>query len=429
MGGVRTVSVDELGSVLGSKIHRPRLRPARDGVFVVGPPQPPRVVASGNFATPRVTLAALDAALPEYRLFLLNAQSGIPTRPGVTLETCFVGPGMRDQPGLRYIPSRLSLAPLLFASALPPDVLLLHTSLPYAGTVSMGTEVNVLPAALEVVRERGGVVVAQLNRHMPYTYGDGVIPIDQIDLAIEVDEPLPTPPSPKVDETAWEIGARVAHLVPDGATLQLGIGDVPDATLLGLVERRGLRIWSEMFSDGILALDKAGALDADAPLTASFLFGSPELYEWVDRNRRVQLLRTEKTNDPARIAANDSMTSVNTAMQVDLFGQANASRMRNRIYSGFGGQTDFIVGAMHSAGGQALIALRSWHPKADVSTIVALIDEPVTSFQQSAVVTEQGVAPLWGHDQPTQARGLIDYAAHPDVREELEEEAVELGLF
>ena len=165
------------------------------------------------------------------------------------------------------------------------------------------------------------------------------------------------------------------------------------------------------------------------PITASFLFGSEELLDWVDGNERVRMTRTEVTNDPGRIARNPAMVSVNTALQVDLFGQANASRIQARIHSGFGGQTDFIVGALHSPGGQAVIALRSWHPKADVSTIVPLVDEPVTSFQMSTVVTEQGVAEVFGRDQHEQARQLIEHAAHPSVREELREEAVELGLY
>ncbi|MDH4352510.1 MAG: acetyl-CoA hydrolase, partial [Actinomycetota bacterium] len=186
--------------------------------------------------------------------------------------------------------------------------------------------------------------------------------------------------------------------------------------------------WSEMFSDGILHLDSEGALDPDAPLVASFLFGSPELYRWVDRNPRVRVKRTEKVNDPSIISKNPSLVSVNSALQVDLFGQANASRINGRIYSGFGGQNDFIVGAMHSPGGRALIALRSWHPRANVSTIVPMIDEPVTSFQHSAVVTEHGVAEIWGHSQTAQARHLIEQAAHPDVRDELWEEADALGL-
>lgn len=183
-----------------------------------------------------------------------------------------------------------------------------------------------------------------------------------------------------------------------------------------------------MFSDSVLALERAGSLDTESPIIASFLFGSEELLDWVDDNERVRMTRTETTNDPGRIAQNPSMLSVNTALQVDLFGQANASRIRTRIHSGFGGQTDFIVGALHSPGGQAIIALRSWHPKADVSTIVPLVDEPVTSFQMSAVVTEQGVAQVFGLDQAEQARQLIEHAAHPSVRDELREEAAALGL-
>ena len=247
-------------------------------------------------------------------------------------------------------------------------------------------------------------MIAQVNAHMPWTYGDAELPADQIDLIVEADEPLPTAPLAVIDDVSALIGARVAERVDDGATLQAGIGAVPDATLRGLTGRRGLRVWTEMFSDSVLELERAGALDPQVPIVASFLFGSPELMAWVDGNERVQMVRTEVTNDPARIARNRAMVSVNTALQVDLFGQANASRVKARIYSGFGGQTDFIVGALHSPGGQALIALRSWHPRADVSTIVPLVDEPVTSFQMSAVVTEQGTAEVFGRDQTSRPR-------------------------
>jgi acyl-CoA hydrolase len=249
-----------------------------------------------------------------------------------------------------------------------------------------------------------------------------------VDVCLEVEAALDEPSTAEPDDAARRIGELVAARVGDGATLQLGIGMVPDATLPGLAQRRGLAVWSEMFSDGVLDLDRAGALDPDALLTASFVYGSAVLYSWLHRNPRVQMLRTETTNAPALIAANRSMTSINTALQVDLFGQANASRIDTRIHSGFGGQTDFIVGALHSAGGQAMMALRSWHPKADVSTVVPLLDEPVTSFQHTAVVTEQGVAEIFGHDERSQAAQLIENAAHPRVREELWEEAVALGL-
>jgi acyl-CoA hydrolase len=392
-------------------------------------PPDPRVVVSGNHATPWHTLGLVDAALPAYRLWALNGQPGLPDRDGVVLETPFVGPGMRRSPRLRYLPSRLSLVPTLLTSRTPPDAVVLHTTRPRGGKVSLGTEVNVLPAAVEAARSRNGLVVAQVNDHLPWTYGDAELYLALIDVLVEADEPLTHGAVAVVDEQSARIGSLVADRVSDGATLQAGIGAVPDATMHGLVGRRGLRIWTEMFSDSVLALERAGALDPTVPITASFLFGSEELLDWVDGNERVHMTRTEVTNDPGRIARNPAMVSVNTALQVDLFGQANASRIQARIHSGFGGQTDFIVGALHSPGGQAVIALRSWHPKADVSTIVPLVDEPVTSFQMSTVVTEQGVAEVFGRDQHEQARQLIEHAAHPSVREELREEAVELGLY
>jgi acyl-CoA hydrolase len=194
-----------------------------------------------------------------------------------------------------------------------------------------------------------------------------------------------------------------------------------------LVKRRGLRIWTEMFSDGVLALDDAGALDRDEQLVASFLFGTPALYSWVDGNPRVRMLRTEITNDPAEIARHPRMTSVNSALQVDLYGQANASWAGGRIYSGFGGQSDFVVGALHAPGGVAVVALPSWHPKANRSTIVPALDGPATSFQHSWVVTEQGAASIWPATSREQARHLIQ-VAHPDAREALQREATERGL-
>jgi acyl-CoA hydrolase len=383
---------------------------------------------SENFATPWPSLALLDATLPEYRLFALNAQPGIPDRPGVILESPFVGAGMRGREQLRYFPCRLSLVPHLLAEALPPDVVLLHTSMPLNGTVSLGVEVNILPAAIEAVRARGGLVIAQLNPRMPYTYGDAVLPEGDIDYAIEADEALPSPAYRAITEVSRSIGERAAALVPDGATLQMGIGDVPDAVLGALGGRRGLSVWSEMFSDGVLGLEKAGALDAGHPVTASFAFGGQELYDWVDRNPRVRMLRTEKTNDPGLIARQPGMTSVNGALQVDLFAQANASRVHGAIYSGFGGQTDFVVGALHSPGGRAIIALPSWHPKADVSTVVPRLAGPVTSFQHSFIVSDQGTAAIWGHDASAQAGQIIGQVAHPSVRDELRKVGRGLGF-
>ncbi len=391
-------------------------------------PPNPRIVVSGNFATPLTLLRVLDEQVPEYTLHMLNAQPGIPDREGVTYETSFVGPAMRHSPRLRYIPSRLSLVPVLYRGALRPDAVIVHASAPRYDTVSLGIEVNVMPAAIEAARALGAPVIVQANPQMPYTYGDGQLYDTEIDYLVEVDEPVSEAAPHEPSEVSQQIGDRIAAQVLDGSTLQLGIGGVPDAVLHSLTKRKGLRIWSEMFSDGALALENQGVLDPQIPLTASFLFGSRDLYDFVHLNHRVRMLRTETTNDPGRIARQRQMTSINSALQVDLFDQANASRMKGRIYSGFGGSVDFIDGALHSRGGASYIALPSWHPKAQVSTIVPRLEEPVTSFQHSYVVTEQGVAPVVGLSERDQARSLIDNAAHPDARDALWAAAGAQGL-
>jgi acyl-CoA hydrolase len=391
-------------------------------------PGTPRVVAGGNFATPWHALGVLDASVASYRLFMLNAQRGVPDRDGVTLETPFVGPGMRGSSRLRYYPGRLSLVPVLLREHLRPDLVIVQASPPVNGALSLGTEVNILPAAIETARARGGLVIAQVNTDVPFTSGDAILHADDIDYAIEADAPLPSPSPRPRSETSELIGQRVASLVPERATLQLGIGAVPDAVLAQLTGRHRLRVWSEMFSDGVLELARAGALDPDHVITGSFAFGGPELYKWMDGNPSIRMARTETTNDPALIARQWHMTSVNSALQVDLFGQANAARVHGQVYSGFGGQTDFVVGALHSAGGRAIIALPSWHQKADVSTVVPRLDGPVTSFQHSYLVSDQGTAEIWGNDADTQAEEIVSHVAHPSAREELRAAGQALGL-
>ncbi|HEY7934171.1 MAG TPA: acetyl-CoA hydrolase/transferase C-terminal domain-containing protein [Solirubrobacteraceae bacterium] len=402
---------------------------ALEETLLAFPISEPRVVASGNLATPRALLDALEHTVERYRLFMLAAQTPLPARDGVIFETPFVGPGMRDGgERLDYLPMRLSLVPRLFATMRQPDVVLLHTSTPVHGKVSLGIEVNILPAAIERVRARGGLVIAQLNPRMPYTFGGGELDEDLIDLAIEVQEDLSSPPVRAGHEQAEQIAEFVAGLIDDGSTLQLGIGQVPDATLRALTSQRELAIWSEMISDGVMELDRLGALDPTRPIVCSFLFGSAELYEWVDQNPRLRMTRTETTNDPSRIAAHPAMISVNTALQLDLSDQASASHIDGRLYSGFGGQPDFVEGALHSPGGHAIIALRSWHEPSDTSTIVPRLTDPVTSFQHSAVITEQGCAHIFGRSQRAQAQLIIDHAAHPDAHAQLREHAALLGL-
>ena len=407
---MRVINTDQLKSVLANL------------------PSNPRIIASGNFATPHTLLKVADETLPEFRLHMLNAQPGIPDREGITYESAFVGAGMRRHPRLSYIPSRLSLLPVVIRDYARPDAVFLHTSEQRHDTVSLGTEVNILPAAIETAQAHGGLVIAQANKQMPYTYGDAQIYESEIDYLVEVDEPLMVKPDTTFSSESLQIGDRIASLIEDNSTLQLGIGAIPDSVLNSLKDRKGLRIWTEMFSDGVFNLHKLGVLEPESLITASFIFGTQELYEWLHLNRRVQMLRTEKSNDPTQIARQARMTSINAALQIDLYDQANASHVRGQIYSGFGGSTDFIVGALHSRGGRSFMALPSWHPKANVSSILPRLNENITSFQHSFVVTEQGAAACFGHTQSEQAINLIQNAAHPDAREELVQAASEFGL-
>jgi hypothetical protein len=165
-------------------------------------PADPRVVMSGNHAVPFHTLGLVDEALDRYRLWVLNAPPGLPDRDGVVYETPFVGAGMRRSPRLSYVPCRLSLVPSLFRTTMPPDLVVLHTTRPREGKVSLGVEVNVLPAAIEAARARGAKVIAQVNDQMPWTFGDAELDVDDTDLLIEADEPMVTLPAPAIDDVA-----------------------------------------------------------------------------------------------------------------------------------------------------------------------------------------------------------------------------------
>ena len=271
-------------------------------------------------------------------------------------------------------------------------------------------------------------MIAQVNPRMPYTRGDGEFSTDAIDYAIEVDHPLPSPTDRPADDAVRAIGAHVASLAKDSGTLQMGIGQLPDEALRHMYGLRNMGVWSELVSDGVMHLENAGVLDRSRSIVSTFLFGTPELYEWADDNPRLSIRRTETVNDPARIAEHPSMLSINTAVQIDLYAQANASYVGGSVYSGYGGQPDFVSGALHSANGQAVLALRSWHEKTDSSNIIPILHDPVCSFQHTVVVTEQGIAPLFGRSQRAQARLLIEQAAHPRARDSLRAAAEEFGL-
>jgi hypothetical protein len=253
------------------------LTPEALGSALSALPDNPRIVISGNAAIPHDAIPIIDRSLERYIIHALNATPGAaPVRDGVTAETCFVGSGMRKHPGLAYVPARLSLVPRLFAGPLPPDAVVVHCAPPRDGQLSMGIECNILPAAIESCRARSGRIIAVINRQMPYTFGDALLPIDQVDLAIEVDSPLPEIPPAVPDDDSNRIGELVAVRVPNGATLQAGIGAIPDATIAQLKGHKGLRVWTETFSDGVLALERGRG---DGP-------GQPPDHELPDRGRR-----------------------------------------------------------------------------------------------------------------------------------------------
>ncbi len=391
-----------------------------------------RVVAGGNDCPPWALLRQLSDchAARAIELFMLNAPIGVPDHARIIPVTPFAGPGMRHNPRLRYMPARLVHVPRQLKVAFVPDLVLVTVAPPWNGRLSMGLEVNVLPAALESCRAGGGTILAEVDPDMPFTLGDGELAFDAVDLVWSPGHEASTasPAERKVAPDLRVIGERVAARVTSGSTLQMGIGAVPDAVIPDLRHHRRLGVWTELLSEGTLELHRAGALDTSRPVVASFALGGPSLRAWVHRNPAVQFLRTETVNDPTRIAQNPAMCSINSALTVDLYDQANASHIGSRLHSGLGGQCDFVTGAMQSEGGQALLALRSWHPKAEASSIVPLLEGPVTSFQHTAVITEQGTAELFGRDAATQADHLIHQAAHPCVREELGDEAQGLGL-
>src|SRR3954447_26801571 len=304
------VPPEEVRLGLGSKVVRIVSPQALVRHLQTLPAETPRVVIGGNHAVPWQLVEAAESSWERYRLFMLNAPAGLPDRPGVVLETPFVGAGMRGRGGLAYYPCRLSLVPALLLRRTVPDVVMVHVAPPRDGLVSLGVEVNILPAAIEAARAAGGIVVAQVNPKMPYTYGDAVLHVDEVDFGLESDAPLGEVHRTEPGDVQKVIGDNVARLIADGATLQLGIGAIPDATLQALHNRRELKVWSEMISDGVMKLDRAGALAKDI-ITTSFAFGSSELYDWLDGNRRIVFCRTERTNDRALIARQAAMTSVN----------------------------------------------------------------------------------------------------------------------
>jgi acyl-CoA hydrolase/RimJ/RimL family protein N-acetyltransferase len=325
-----------------------------------------------------------------------------------------------------YMPVFLSEIPLLISSRrVRIDVTLIQVSPPDKhGYVSLGVAVDIVRAAVDAA----DVVLAEVNPRMPRTLGDSFLHVERIARLVPVDYPLPELAPPVLDEASREIGRHVATLVPDGATIQAGIGKIPSAVMAALSNRRDLGIHTEMFSDGMMDLVDSGVANGrrktllSGKAVTSFVMGSRKLYEWVDDHPGVELRPSQFTNDPVTVARNDFMIAVNSALAVDLTGQVAADTLAGRFFSGIGGQVDFIRGAAHSRGGKAIIAFTSTAKDGTVSRIQPIFEAGagvVTSRGDvHYVVTEYGVADLWGKSVRQRAMSLIEIA-HPDFRREL----------
>jgi len=395
---------------------------------------------SGNAATPFVLLEALarlkDGLLnvEAIHVLLLGHDRVDPlARPEMEghfrHNSFFVGPADREavQTGRAdYLPIFLSEIPRLLRKEMPIDVALLHTSLPDEhGFLSLGAECVSTLAAIESAR----VIVAQVNERMPRTLGNTFVHFSRVARIVEVSEDLlelrPEPPGP-VEE---KIGRFVADLVEDGATLQAGIGGIPDAVLKQLRDRKDLGAHTEMVSDGMMDLMNAGVITGArksihrGKVVATFLLGSKRLYDFSNNNPAFEIHPVDHTNDPFTISQNPKMIAINSAIEVDLTGQVCSDSIGYQIYSGFGGQLDFIRGAARSEGGRPIIALPSTARSEGLSRIVPALREGAgvvtTRGDVHYVITEYGVAYLHGKNLRERAQALIGIA-HPKFRADLE---------
>ncbi len=324
-----------------------------------------------------------------------------------------------------YTPCFFHEIPKLFTDGtLPVDVAFLQLSEPDEnGVCSYGVSVDYTQPAAEAAK----LVIAQINKNMPYTYGNS-INLKDIDYIVEKDEPLIELQPPKIGETEHKIGEYVASLIHDGDTLQLGIGAIPDAVLSFLGDKKDLGIHSEMFSDGVVDLARKGVITNkkktidQGKFVSCFLMGTKKLYDFVNNNPDVLMERVDYTNDPFVVAKIDNIISINSAMQVDLMGQVNAEMIGYKQFSGVGGQVDFVRGASRAKGGKAIIAMPSTAGHGKISKIVPLLDEgaAVTTSRNDVdyIITEFGIAPLKGRTLRQRAIALIKIA-HPDFREGL----------
>ena len=430
-----------------NSIYQSRIVSADDAVRAIKSGN--RIFLTGNVSVPQRVLAALVEYAPNLEnvevcqaLTIGPADYVKPEMEGhLRVNTLFISHNVRKavQEGRAdFTPVLLSEFPLLFKHGhLPLDVAVVHVSLPDEhGFCSLGVEVGLTKTPAESAK----IIIAEVNQQMPRTLGDSFIHVSRLNYIVPVDYPIVE--MPMSDEGNSEVVAKiagyVAELIPDGATMQLGIGAIPDAVLKFLHHKKDLGVHSELFSDGVIDLVNAGVMTNarkslhPGKIIAGFMLGTKTLYNWADDNPLIELHRSEYVNDPFVIAQNERMVAINSAIEVDLTGQVCADSIGPKLYSGVGGQLDFIYGASRSKGGVPVIALPSTTTLKDgtlVTRIAAMLKEGAgvvtTRNHVRYVVTEYGVADLYGKTIKQRSRQLINIA-HPDFRAGLEKQAKEL---
>ena len=429
------------------KIYKSRVVTAEEAVKKIQSGM--RVFLTGNCSTPHKVLEALVNYAPNIKnveicqaLTVGTADYVNPEMDGhLRVNTMFISANIRKavQEGRAdFTPVLLSEFPLLFKNkVLPIDVALVHVSPPDEhGFCSFGVETGMTKSPAENAR----IIIAEVNQQMPRCLGDAFIHVSRLNYIVPVDYPLPEMlmAAEGPSETTEKIAGFISDLIPDGATMQMGIGAIPDAVLKFLYDKRDLGIHTELFSDGVIELVEAGVLTNSrktlhpGKILAGFIIGSRNLYRWVDDNPIIELHPTEYVNDPFVIAQNERQVAVNSAIEVDVTGQVCADSIGPKLFSGVGGQLDFIYGASRSKGGVPIIALPSTATMRDgtvVSRIVTMLKQGagvVTSRNHIRyVVTEYGVASLYGKSIRQRSQELIGIA-HPDFRADLKKTAVEL---
>jgi acyl-CoA hydrolase/GNAT superfamily N-acetyltransferase len=421
------------------KVYKNKVATAAEAVSKVRSGQ--RVFIGSGAAEPQLLVEALARRGPELADTQITHILTLGVAPyadpklmdGFRHNALFIGPNVRAavaEGRADFTPVFLSEVPRLFhRGKMPIDVALIQVSPPDEhGYCSYGVSVDVTKAGAESAR----YVVAEINPNMPRTLGDSFIHIDHIDVLVPSEQSILEVPAGKIDKVALRIGQNIADLIQDGSTLQMGIGTIPDAVLSCLGDKQDLGVHSEMLSDGIIDLVEKGVINGSrknihkGKIVVSFVIGSRRLYDFVDNNPMCEFHPSEFTNDPFRIAQNDRVVAINSALQVDLTGQVCADSLGTYFYSGIGGQVDFIRGASRSHEGRPVIALPSTAAGGKVSRIAPTLTPGagvVTSRGDvHYVVTEYGIANLHGKTIRERAMALI-HIAHPDHREQLMEEA------